>query len=55
MRTTRPFLVPSLRNLAVMAAAGCALAPWLPPGVGLALLWLLQRLARLRDAAQPAR
>ena len=81
MRSTRPFLAPSLRSLAVMATAGGALAPWLPPGVGLALLlgaglllplhasarraallagglallWLLQRLARLRDAAQPVR
>ena len=81
MRSTRPFLAPSLRSLTVMTVAGCALAPWLPPGVGLALLlgagsllplhapvrraallagglallWLLQRLARLRDAAQPSR
>jgi hypothetical protein len=81
MRTTRPLLAPSLRSLAVMAVAGGALAPWLPPGMGLALLlgagsllplhapvrraallagglallWLLQRLARLRDAAQAVR
>ena len=81
MGTTRPLLAPGLRSLAVMAVAGCALAPWLPPGMGLALLlgagsllslhasvrraallagglallWLLQRLARLRDAAQAAR